>query len=54
MLPSHGKFPTITMVDMKLLMMPTFDEEIRTIVFSMAPLKALGVDDFHAKFFQAN
>lgn len=28
------------------------DEEIRRVVFSMAPLKAQGVDGFQANFFQ--
>lgn len=32
----------------------TSDLEIRNAMFRMVPLKAPGVDGFHAKFFQLN
>jgi hypothetical protein len=36
------------------LLRPFEEEEIQAVLFQMAPLKALGPDDFNAGFFQKN
>ncbi|KAG4179860.1 hypothetical protein ERO13_A10G131300v2 [Gossypium hirsutum] len=53
-LPSQGKFPSISMADMECLKLTINYDEIHKAVFSMAPLKALGIYSFHAKFYEEN
>ncbi|KAG8485688.1 hypothetical protein CXB51_019010 [Gossypium anomalum] len=46
-------FPALSDEDFNLLNRPVFYEEIKTALFDMAPLKALGSDGFHALFYQS-
>ncbi|KAK8313043.1 hypothetical protein V6Z12_D01G083300 [Gossypium hirsutum] len=48
---SRGGFPLLSSADINALKAPIHDAEIREALFSMAPLKAPGVDGFHALFF---
>lgn len=49
---SRGGFPLLSSADINALKAPIHDAEIHEPLFSMAPLKAPGVDGFHALFFQ--
>lgn len=44
-------FPVVSTEDLGSLLLVASNEEVRRAVFSMAPLKAPGVDGFQAKFF---
>lgn len=46
-------FLSISLDDRELLSMNVSREEIHKAIFSMAPLNALGIDGFHAKFYQS-
>ena len=52
--PIKGRFPKLQDRCINALTIEVTMDEVRHSVFSMAPLKALAVDDFHAKFYQAN
>ncbi|KAH1081880.1 hypothetical protein J1N35_021641 [Gossypium stocksii] len=47
-------FSKLKTEDISGLLAEVTEEEVRRSVFSMSPLKAHGVDGFHAKFYQAN
>ncbi|KAK5819969.1 hypothetical protein PVK06_025009 [Gossypium arboreum] len=52
--PVQGRFPKLEDCLLSVLNVVVTMDEVRQAVFSMAPLKAPGVDGFHAKFYQAN
>lgn len=45
-------FPSLCTSEFSSLLVETSNEEIQKAVFSMAPLKALGLDGFQVSFFQ--
>lgn len=45
-------FPSLSRRELSSLLLIASDEEIYRVIFSMALLKAPGVDDFQANFFQ--
>lgn len=51
--PCSEKFPPLLTNDRDMLLMVATNEEICKVVFSMTPLKALGIDGFHAKFYRS-
>ncbi|XP_015380582.1 uncharacterized protein LOC107174314 [Citrus sinensis] len=51
--PYRGYFPSIEESTGQYLMLPITDDEIKHIIFSMKPLKALGVDGYSALFYQS-
>ncbi|KAA3485236.1 reverse transcriptase [Gossypium australe] len=52
-LSRRGHFPALSQIDKENLSLMVLDVEIRKAVFDMAPLKVLGIDGFHAKFYQS-
>ncbi|KAH1114530.1 hypothetical protein J1N35_007908 [Gossypium stocksii] len=46
-------FPCLKDEDLNFLNRPVSNEEIKVVLFYMAPLKALGSDGFHALFYQS-
>lgn len=52
--PIEGHFPKLNDSIIRELVADVSIEEVCRSVFSMSPLKAPGVDDLHAKFYQAN
>lgn len=52
--PIKGRFPRLEDNVLRDLMANVTLEEARQPVFSTSPLKALGVDGLHGKFYQAN
>ncbi|KAB2022495.1 hypothetical protein ES319_D07G215400v1 [Gossypium barbadense] len=52
--PVQGRVPKLEDCLLSVLNVVVTMDEIRQAVFSMAPLKAPGVDGFHAKFYQGN
>lgn len=52
--PVRGRFSRLKSNVITDLLAEVTKEEVRRAVFSMNPLKAPGVDGFHAKFYQAN
>lgn len=52
--PVKGLFPKIEDDLMHSLHAEISLQEVRQALFSMAPLKALGMDEIHAKFYQTN
>ncbi|KAG8482487.1 hypothetical protein CXB51_024233 [Gossypium anomalum] len=51
--PCRGRFPSLSTMEKDSLCLVVSSEEVRSAMFGMAPLKALGLDDFYAKFYQA-
>ncbi|KAH1073528.1 hypothetical protein J1N35_025856 [Gossypium stocksii] len=52
--PVCGRFSKLETEDITGLLAEVIEEEVRRSVSSMSPLKAPGMDGFHAKFYQAN
>lgn len=48
-----GKFLELLLLENEILQLAVLVEKVRSTVIGMALLKALGVDRFHAKFYQA-
>lgn len=53
MFPCRRNFPVILTNEISNLLALAIDEEVRKAVFSMTPLKALGMDGLQASFFQS-
>ncbi|KAH1092326.1 hypothetical protein J1N35_019583 [Gossypium stocksii] len=51
--PCRGRFPSLSTIEKDNLCLVVSNEEVHRVMFGMAPLKALGVDGFHVKFYQA-
>lgn len=51
--PFRGKLPSLSSSERDGLLIMTTDEKTKRVVFSMNPLKAPGVNRFHAKFYQS-
>ncbi|MBA0842410.1 hypothetical protein Goarm_002235, partial [Gossypium armourianum] len=52
-LPCTGKFQGLSLIEKGSLEMKLTDLEIHNVIFGMSPLKAPGVDGFHARFYQS-
>lgn len=50
----RGRFSNLSVVARCVLEGAVADAGIRTVLFKMAPLKALGIDKYHAKFYQVH
>lgn len=53
MFPLHDSFPIMYSVSHRFLRKELTDQEVHNALFEMAPLKAPGVDGFHAQFYQS-